>query len=294
MKAKIFIMTLLVMILSAVQGYAQRENRGNTRSRARVERPQRSTVRPSRTPAPRRSPAITGRSSARPSVSSRSAPSSRFVRNTAPQRETPRRSAVTARRERTGIISRRSGTPQERHGIAPRRPASSSRNPGISSRRPPAPSHAAPRHRPPAPRRGHMPPPPHRPWRPVFGHHHGYLHHHHHCYFNSWYWYTWGGYHNRFICHRLYHNRFFDSLLGYYIWGAINAPTKLEIGNMILTRYNNTLKVQVGNSVSYLDLYRYQTVSYLAGYTSIDVTTGNGSALVRFYDDYGNEATYRL
>ena len=46
MKAKIFIMTLLVMILSAVQGYAQRENRGNTRSRARVERPQRSTVRP--------------------------------------------------------------------------------------------------------------------------------------------------------------------------------------------------------------------------------------------------------
>ena len=39
MKAKIFIMTLLVMILSAVQGYAQRENRGNTRSRARVERP---------------------------------------------------------------------------------------------------------------------------------------------------------------------------------------------------------------------------------------------------------------
>lgn len=51
---------------------------------------------------------------------------------------------------------------------------------------------------------------------------------------------------------------------------------------MILTRYNNTLKVQVGNSVSYLDLYRYQTVSYLAGYTSIEVTTGNGSALVRF------------
>lgn len=35
MKAKIFIMTLLVMILSAVQGYAQRENRGNTRSRAK-------------------------------------------------------------------------------------------------------------------------------------------------------------------------------------------------------------------------------------------------------------------
>ena len=65
MKTKIFIITLLVMIFSAVQGYAQRENRGNTRSRARVERPQRSTVRPSRTPALRRSPAITGRSSAR-------------------------------------------------------------------------------------------------------------------------------------------------------------------------------------------------------------------------------------
>ncbi len=61
-----------------------------------------------------------------------------------------------------------------------------------------------------------------------------------------------------------------------------------------MTKYNNRLKVQNGSSVAYLDLYRSQRVSYDAGNTSIEVTTGNGYALIRFYDDYGNEATYRL
>lgn len=149
-------------------------------------------------------------------------------------------------------------------------------------------------HRPPVRHHYGYGPPAYRPWRPIFYHHHGFRHYHHHCLFDSWHWYRWGGYHNRFICHSLYHNRFFDSLLGYYIWGTIDAPTRLEIGGIILTKYNNRLKVQNGSSVSYLNLYRSQAVSYSVGNTSIDVTTGGGSALIRFYDDYGNEATYRL
>lgn len=154
--------------------------------------------------------------------------------------------------------------------------------------------YSAPYHRPPARHHYGYGPPAYRPWRPIFYHHHGFRHYHHHCRFDNWYWYRWGGYHNRFICHRLYQNRFFDSLLGYYIWGTIDSPTKLEIGDIILTKYNNRLKVQNGSSVAYLDLYRSQRVSYDAGNTSIEVTTGNGYALIRFYDDYGNEATYRL
>ena len=261
------------MILSAVQVYAQRE-RGGGRSSTRVERHS-STV--SRGAAPRtRTYTTPSRTTTRTTIS----------RTTTINRSSVRSSSNSWRYER---VDR---TPTStRSGIAQRDERRDKTRSGAVSRHAPAPS----RHVGPAPRR-HLPPPPppHRPWRPIFHHHHGLFHHHYNCIFNDWYWYRWGGYTNRFICHRLYHNRFFDSLLGYYIWGALDAPARLDIGDMTLTRYNSTLKVQIGSSVSYLDLYRYQTATYRSGYTYIEVSTGNGSALVRFYDEYGNEATYRL
>ena len=303
MKQKIFIITILVMILSAVQVYAQRE-RGGGRSNTRVER-RSSAVRRSTPPRTRTyatSPRTITRTT-RPATTNRSS-----VRRSTPQRrenvsgvKTNNRSTVSrpastsrnnARSSNGWRYERVDKAPNStRSGIAQRDVRRGEKRSGAVSRHAPAPGRRvgpAPRHRLPPP------PPPHRPWRPIFYHHHSYLHHHYHCLFDNWYWYTWGGYHNRFICHRLYHNRFFDSLLGYYIWGALDAPTRLDIGNMTLTRYNSTLKIQIGASVSYLDLYRYQTAVYRSGYTSIEVSTGNGSALIRFYDEYGNEATYRM
>lgn len=262
------------MMLSAVQGYAQRVERGARSNTTNVAVPQRSTTRTTisrtttvnrsgaRTSLPQRQERVVNRSSdrtvSRTTTVNRSETQTsrdwRYERVTEPTRANIQRGARTREPRRDGIYER--NNPSSRHYIAP--------------------------------------PPPHRPWRPVFHHHHHYLHHHYNCIFNDWYWYRWGGYHNRFICHRLYHDRFFDSLLGYYIWGALDAPTRLDIGNMTLTRYNRQLKVKINGNVSYLDLYRHQTVIYRSGYTSIEVTTGNGSALVRFYDEYGNEATYRL
>ncbi len=100
--------------------------------------------------------------------------------------------------------------------------------------------------------------------------------------------------HHRFVCHRLYHNRFFDNLLGYYVWGTLTAPTRLDIGNISFTRYSDRLKIQVGSNITYLDMYCRQVINYTVGYTSVEVKTGNGCALVYFYDEYGNGATYRL
>lgn len=308
MKSKIFIITILVMMLSAVQVYAQRERGGGRSSTTRVERRSSSTIRQS-TPQRTRSYATPSRTTTRTTTISRTTTTSRrSVRSSVPQRRdgvvtspsqriSTRPATVTNRNSvrssnNSWRYERVSGLPSPtRTGVAQRDARRSETRSGMVSRHAPAPS----RHVGPAPRR-HLPPPPppHRPWRPIFHHHHSYMHHHYHCVFDRWYWYNWGGYHNRFICHRLYHNRFFDSLLGYYIWGALDAPTRLDIGNMTLTRYNSTLKVQIGTSVSYLDLYRSQTAIYRSGYTSIEVATGNGSALVRFYDEYGNEATYRL
>ncbi len=308
MKGNIFIITILVMMLSAVQVYAQRERGGGRSSTTRVERRSSSTIRQS-TPQRTRSYATPSRTTTRTTTISRTTTTNRSsVRSSVPQRRdhmvaspsqriSTRPATVTNRNSvrssnNSWRYERVSGTPTStRTGVAQRDVRRSEPRSGIVSRHAPAPS----RHVGPAPRR-HLPPPPppHRPWRPIFHHHHSYMHHHYHCVFDRWYWYNWGGYHNRFICHRLYHNRFFDSLLGYYIWGALDAPTRLDIGNMTLTRYNSTLKVQIGASVSYLDLYRSQTAIYRSGYTSIEVVTGNGSALVRFYDEYGNEATYRL
>lgn len=244
MKKKIFIITIWVMGLFAVQGYAQRERGGSGRNH-RVERPvhrNMQSVHSPRSSVQRNSPMFRNRSSYRPGIS---------------------------RQREQYWQARPRGNVHRADALQYRRPPS-----GHYRRR--------------------MPPPPNRIWHPVFRHHHGFRHYHHHCHFSNWYWYRWGGYYNRFICHRWYRDRFFDSLLGYYIWGTIDAPTRLEIGDMILTRYDGRLKVQIGNNVSYFDLYRTQTICYKSGYTSIEVTTGNGSALVRFYDDYGNEATYCL
>lgn len=138
------------------------------------------------------------------------------------------------------------------------------------------------------------PPPPVRHWRPQYRHHYRYSHHPYTCLFNDWYWYSWGGYHNRFIRHRHYLNRFFDSMLGYYLWGTMNAPTRLDIGNMSFTRYNNLLKIQIGNEYVYINVYEPQQRSYSIGYTTVNITTGSGWATIRFYDEYGNEAIYRL
>lgn len=286
MKTRIFIITIMVMMLSAVQGYAQRVERGarstrterrasvrSTRSmpqRQRVSAPQRTTTRTtiSRTTTINRSGARTSLPQRREGVVNRSA--ERTVRTTTTTTQRGARTSTGWRYERVSEVPTRTNVQRGvRTGVVSNR---------INS----------------APRRHVAPPSPHRPWRPIFHHHRHYLHHHYNCIFSDWYWYRWGGYHNRFICHRLYHDRFFDSLLGYYIWGALDAPTRLDIGNMTLTRYNRQLKVKINGNVSYLDLYRHQTVIYRSGYTSIEVTTGNGSALVRFYDEYGNEATYRL
>lgn len=295
------------MMLSAVQVYAQRERGGGRSSTTRVERRSSSTIRQS-TPQRTRSYATPSRSTTRTTISRTTTTNRSSVRSSVPQRRdhmvaspsqriSTRPATVTNRNSvrssnNSWRYERVSGLPSStRTGVAQRDVRRSETRSGAVSRHTPAPS----RHVGPAPRR-HLPPPPppHRPWRPIFHHHHSYMHHHYHCLFDNWYWYNWGGYHNRFICHRLYHHRFFDSLLGYYICGALDAPTRLDIGNMTLTRYNSTLKVQIGASVSYLDLYRSQTAIYRSGYTSIEVVTGNGSALVRFYDEYGNEATYRL
>ena len=284
MRKKFFIMAVLAMIFSAVEGYAQRGERGS-RGKARMESPARSSVSRSAGAARYRQPARSvTRSSAYRSPGSFAGRSSRSAvqRNygntgtRSPGRVVERRSVGVRPRMDAGTgryVSR-----NERRSVAPVvRRGETSRNIGRYHSRP------------------HMaPPPPHRPWRPIFSHHHSYWHHRHYCYFDNWYWYNWGGYRHRFICHRLYHNRFFDSLLGYYVWGALTAPTRLDIGNMSFTRYSNRLKIQVGSNISYLDLYRSQTISYTVGYTSVEVTTGNGSALVYFYDEYGNEASYRL
>ena len=131
--------------------------------------------------------------------------------------------------------------------------------------------------------------------KPSFDHNRLHHHHTHHCDFSRWEWYIWGSYNNRFIRHMHYHNRFFDSLLGYYIWGSIDNPEKIEIGNMSFTRHYDELEIRIGNKCTYLDLYRCATISYTVDYyTTIKVVTSNGRATIYFEDDYGNTAIYRL
>lgn len=83
-------------------------------------------------------------------------------------------------------------------------------------------------------------------------------------------------------------------MLGYYIWGALTAPTRLDIGNMTFTRYDGMLQIRIGNQYTNLDLYISRSIVYKVGYTTVNVSAGNGYASILFYDEYGNQASYTL
>jgi len=285
MRKLLSIMVSITMMFFAVEGYAQRSERsGGSRGS---------------------SPRVENRSSSRSSSYARTAPQSRNSSYSRPQ-ATP---------SRGGSYSRPQATPsrgssyqhQQRGSTAPRQstvnqgrashPSSNRQAPQVQNTRPRQNGHVAPQRGYQAPHHRPTPPPSHHHYggyRPTFHHHHAHYHHHHNCIFDRWSWYSWGGYHNRFIRHGYYHNRYFDNMLGYYLWGSLNAPTRLDIGNMTFTRYNSTLKIRIGNDYSYLDLYRYQRIVYNVGYTTVEVTTSSGYATIYFYDEYGNTATYRL
>ena len=295
MKTKTLFIALIAIMFFAVQGYAQRrdDRGGSSRGGARVE--QRHSSGNSRASMSR------GSSYTRqPASSSRG---SSYQRDASPSRQSRPSVSTTNRSNGTRVSTPSSqsrpsvSTPDRSTRTEPRTTQRDNRGSSVQNRNTrtypnrsvaPAPQHQ--RHNPlHTPHHNN-----HGNWRPTFHHHHNYHHHHHRCVFDNWYWYSWGGYHNRFICHRHYHDRFFDSMLGYYLWGAFDAPTRLDIGNMTFTRYNSTLKIKIGYDYSYFDLYRYQKLRYQIGYTFVEVTINYGYATIYFYDEYGNSATYQL
>ncbi len=139
------------------------------------------------------------------------------------------------------------------------------------------------------------PPQPQRKgWKPEYKHHESYRHHHYDCVFDSWTWIKWRGYTNRFIRHMRYDDRYFDAMLGYYLWGDFEAPVRISVGDMVFERYFGQLKVSLKGKDYYFSLYQNQKLSFYAKDAFIDITTGKGFAKVHLYDEYGNSATYRL
>ena len=131
-------------------------------------------------------------------------------------------------------------------------------------------------------------------YRPVYRHHEKHYHHSYRCIFDNWYWYSWHGYNNRFICHSYYNNRFFDSLLGYYLWGSLETPDRIDLGDLSITRQRGRLKIFTGRNTTYLDLYHHKEIIYKVGYTTVKISTSNGHASIYIYDEYGNTAKYWL
>lgn len=124
-----------------------------------------------------------------------------------------------------------------------------------------------------------------------FGHNHS--HRTHRCVFEVWYWVNYFNYSNRFICHGYYPDRYFDTMLGYYVQGSLNNPQKIVVGDVTFYRYNNHLGVYDGAYKSY-SLSCPQNIVYNIGYTTVDIDINDGRAKIQISDDYDNYAIYYL
>ncbi len=127
-----------------------------------------------------------------------------------------------------------------------------------------------------------------------FYYYHGRRYYQRYCIFDNWLWYSYRGWNDRFIRHSYYADRYFDNLLGYYIYGNITQPTKLIIGSLEITRKGNSLILKNGSSYSSLDLRQSQAFSYIIENTTVYIETGSGYANIYFTDEFGNEASYQL
>lgn len=265
MRIKTILIALVAMMLFAVQGYAQRQESREVRQR--TEQTSRSNRTSKRNSASyQRDYSKAGKQSVLPSGTTQTRVST-----------SPKRSSQRTRVSNTPTPER----PREKVSANPQRNSKGQRSSALRDKRYEQSRTPSSYHH-------------HGGYRPTYNHHKSYHHHPHRCIFDNWNWYYWGGYNNRFIRHAYYHNRFFDSMLGYYLWGAFDRPTRIEIGDLSIIRRHSDLKISTGYETTYLDLHRYHRVVYRIGHTRVEITTTQGYANIYIYDEYGNTATYRL
>lgn len=278
MRPRIHIIAIVAMMLFAVQGYAQRQESREVRQR--TEQTSRSNRTSKRNSASyQRDYSKAGKQSVLPSGTTQTRVSTSQNRSSERQRvsTSPKRSSQRTRVSNTPTPER----PREKVSANPQINSKGQRSSALRDKRYEQSRTPSSYHH-------------HGGYRPTYNHHRSYHHHPHRCIFDNWNWYYWGGYNNRFIRHAYYHNRFFDSMLGYYLWGAFDRPTRIEIGDLSIIRRHSDLKISTGYETTYLDLHRYHRVVYRIGHTRVEITTTQGYANIYIYDEYGNTATYRL
>ncbi len=273
MKKTILFMAL-AMMFAVVQGYAQRSvasSRTASRSTATAVRTSPSTSRSTATAV-------------------RTSPSTSRSTSTA-----VRTSSSTSRSTSTAV--RTSSSTSRSTATAVRTSSSTSRSTATTARSPQSrhSTHSKPHHS------GHPAPPPHD------HHHHGGVHHrphfnqahhfhHHHCVFSAWAWVTFLDYQYRFVRHAQYSDRFFDTTLGYYVYGSLDKPRRIDVGNLSFIHRNGYLEIWNHNQIT---TYPYREmpnslVYYVNQYTTVEVSFYYGFATVKIFDDYGNTAYYYI
>ena len=261
MKKSILVMAL-AMMFAVVQGYAQRNVPSGNRTTSAARSSSVSSAKTATTSRPSSVASTRAVTTSRPS----SVTSTRTTTTSRPSSVTPTR-AVTPVRSNDGSPSRSySGrtqpTPQPPHHSGHQTPLL------------PKPRHGGGYH------------------APYFKHSHH--HHHYDCTFEKWAWVTFLDYQYRFVRHSYYADRFFDTMLGCYLYGNLLTPNKILVGNTLLHRYSDYISVRCNNKVDCYYVYTDTRVMYQVGNNTIELLVGGGYVTITIYDNYGNEATYYL
>lgn len=129
-------------------------------------------------------------------------------------------------------------------------------------------------------------------YKPHFSH--GSKHYQYQCAFDVWRWVTYLDYHRRFVCNSYYANHYFDTMLGYYVYGSLDAPTRIQIGKLELKRYNSYLGTCNNGYYKSYSVNNPAHITYTVGYKTVDIVIEGGVVRIEIYDEFGNSAVYYM
>ena len=114
------------------------------------------------------------------------------------------------------------------------------------------------------------------------------------CRFDTWSWYYFCEYPQRFKQNNTNKNEYFDLLLGYYVHGRMCDPVALEIGDCLIYENKDYLVIETSDKVILKHMFETDLDYLYFGNLKVVINTRSGRSIIQIRDNLGNVATYDM